>query len=240
MPFSCVRQQCVSANNETIVDDNGQVNENVTDITKNVSNMSIVSSSSSTCTKIQCSSTVTEHMLKCSRCKRSTHYVCTGLPPYQVYLFTRKNYRLYVCSNCVGSLPKEIVENCLENEKNELSFKQIVEDELGRALGENTKVADENKILLQKVKSLDEHQTMRRKHIDDKDKTIKSMLHKNNGNTPERITKSVQTDVNGENYVQVDGRDDISRLDVRTLQLHLESGINDKLAEFAANILDSV
>ena len=115
-----------------------------------------------------------------------------------------------------------------------------MEDELERALGENSKDADEHKILLQKVKSLDEHQIMLRKHIDDKDTTIKSMLHKNNGNTPERITKSVQTDVNGENHVQVDGRNDISRLDVRTLQLHLESGINDKLAEFAANILDSV
>ena len=59
--------------------------------------------------------------------------------------------------------------------------------------GENTKLEDENKMLLSKVKSLEEHQVLLRKHIDDKEKTIKSMMGKNNGNSPvAKKHKSIQ------------------------------------------------
>ena len=78
---------------------------------------------------------------------------------------------------------------------------QLKTEELERCYqGENTKVEKENKILLEKVKSLHEHQEMLRMHIDDKEKTIQSMLCKSNGNTPVVNHKSIQ--VENENTVQ--------------------------------------
>ena len=62
------------------------------DITRNLSNMSIVSLNPSVCTLEHCVLEANMHMLICSKCKRSTHYTCTYLPPYQIYLFTRKRY----------------------------------------------------------------------------------------------------------------------------------------------------
>ena len=40
--------------------------------------------------------------------------LCTKLPAYQVTLFMKKGYRLYVCSLCVGEIDEEILGNCTE------------------------------------------------------------------------------------------------------------------------------
>ena len=48
----------------------------------------------------------------CVRCKRSVHYRCTQLPPYQIQLFLDKQkstHYKYVCPNCV-EVKKEITE----------------------------------------------------------------------------------------------------------------------------------
>ena len=60
------------------------------------------------CTISTCKSAVNEYMLKCEKCSRLTHYSCTRLPNYQLYLFTREKYRLYMCDTCVGVIPSEI------------------------------------------------------------------------------------------------------------------------------------
>ena len=82
------------------------------EITKEFSNLYIASTS---CAH-GCTAKNDDFMLKCSKCKRSTHYRCTFLPPYQIFLFTRKSYRLYVCDMCVGELPDEFVERSRRQE----------------------------------------------------------------------------------------------------------------------------
>ena len=74
------------------------------DITRNLSSLSIRSTSSSDCTQPECILGKSKFMLKCCKCKHLTHYKCTQLPDYQVALFLRKGYRLYVCRTCVGEI----------------------------------------------------------------------------------------------------------------------------------------
>ena len=51
------------------------------------------------------------------------------LPAYQLYLFTRKSYRLYLCDKCItDEIPKEIVERSLETQLN--ARIECLEDEL--------------------------------------------------------------------------------------------------------------
>ena len=38
--------------------------------------------------------------IKCTDCKRSLHYACTGLPAYQLQFFIKKSKRKYTCINC--------------------------------------------------------------------------------------------------------------------------------------------
>ena len=96
------------------------VNRTISTITRNLSNLSIVSPSSSACTLDECLLEKTKFMLQCSKCQRLTHYACTQLPPYQISLFMQKGYRLYVCRTCVGAVDKDILENrLLESEINE-------------------------------------------------------------------------------------------------------------------------
>ena len=39
-----------------------------------------------------------DRKIKCSKCKRSVHFICTNLPMYQQHLFHTKNYRgLHLC-----------------------------------------------------------------------------------------------------------------------------------------------
>ena len=37
--------------------------------------------------------------IKCTDCKRSLHYACTGLPAYQLQFFIKKSKRKYTCIN---------------------------------------------------------------------------------------------------------------------------------------------
>ena len=53
------------------------------------------------CTKLQCTDNENHKKIKCVKCKREVHYVCTNLPLYQLRLFFTKNYRSFVCVNCV-------------------------------------------------------------------------------------------------------------------------------------------
>ena len=61
------------------------VNRTISTITRNLSNLSIVSPSSSACTlDCECLLEKTKFMLQCSKCQRLTHYACTQLPAYQI------------------------------------------------------------------------------------------------------------------------------------------------------------
>ena len=99
----------------TIRDDKyGEVKQKVSDITRELNNMSFKTSS---CTVRGCEIQDNTYMLKCSTCKQLTHYNCTQLPAYQLSLFLTKGYRIYVCNNCVGEISSEIVDNCFQQSK---------------------------------------------------------------------------------------------------------------------------
>ena len=109
-------------------------NEAITnDITRALSSLSIRSTSSSDCTQPECILGKSKFMLKCCKCKH--------LPDYQVALFLRKGYRLYVCRTCVGEievgiskqfLPKENARTTtsIGNQSNYQSDKQTNENDL--------------------------------------------------------------------------------------------------------------
>ena len=56
---------------------------------------------SNQCTESRCIAGDDEKKIVCSKCKRAVHFVCTKLPTYQLKLFYTKNYRGYICVNCV-------------------------------------------------------------------------------------------------------------------------------------------
>ena len=78
-------------------------------ITRNLSKLNLTNSFC--CTREGCTLATTNFMLACSRCKLLTHYGCTQLPPYQISLFMLKGYPIYKCSECVGEVDSDIVDN---------------------------------------------------------------------------------------------------------------------------------
>ena len=84
----------------TTISDEDSEPVQVSELTLHLSNMSIVSPTSttlSTCMSGGCNSETNPHMFTCSKCKQVIHYECTRLPEYQIYLFTIKNYQHYIC-----------------------------------------------------------------------------------------------------------------------------------------------
>ena len=111
-----------------------------------------------------------------TKCNLSLPYECTRLPAYQLYLFTRKNYRLFICDTCIiGEIPCQIIEHSIDNK-------------------ENTSV---NERLREKVKTLEGHQQVLRQHIKDQEKLLNV---DENSSRPRMVEhKSTQSDSDTEN-----------------------------------------
>ena len=132
-------------------------------------------------------------MLLCKECNKSIHYGCTGLPPYQLYKFTQKGYRQYVCEKCTGVVPEEIIGNTQKRTPS----KKVVDEQLKRKLNaakkeltntknllkicidEKTKLKDENTSVLQQLEISKGHQKVLRKTLSDNEETIR-LLQTNN------------------------------------------------------------
>ena len=69
------------------------------------------------CTESFCMDDDDSRTIKCTKCKRAVHYLCTKLPMYQLRLFFTKNYRGYICINCV-KVPDEFQETFKKQEEN--------------------------------------------------------------------------------------------------------------------------
>ena len=61
------------------------------------------------CTQSCCVDGDDDRKIKCSKCKRSVHFICKNLPMYQLRLFHTKNYQGFNCVNCI-ELPDEFRE----------------------------------------------------------------------------------------------------------------------------------
>lgn len=62
-----------------------------------------VTPSKTTCTQ-SCKLETSEHMMQCNRCQGWTHYACTKLPIYQLYLLVHTSRR-YTCETCSNVTP---------------------------------------------------------------------------------------------------------------------------------------
>ena len=58
------------------------------------------------CTESSCIDDDNDKKIKCTKCKRSVHFLCTNLPIYQLQMLFTKNYRGFICVNCV-KVPEE-------------------------------------------------------------------------------------------------------------------------------------
>ena len=67
------------------------------------------SNSKTVCTDTSCIDDDDDKKITCTKCKRSVHFLCTNLPIYQLRLFFTKNYRGFICVNCV-QVPEEFQE----------------------------------------------------------------------------------------------------------------------------------
>ena len=111
---------------------------------------------SSSCSVAECKPDINKHMLKCSNCKRMTHYRCTLLPAYQLYLFTRENYRLYVCDTCVGDIPDDFKGHCLEETReNEILEIQAMEKRIEQSEEYNKMLEDDIEVKVQELERCD-------------------------------------------------------------------------------------
>ena len=127
--------------------------DSTSEITQNLSTLKIASSS---CSVAECKSDINKHMLKCSKCKRMTHYRCTLLPAYQLYLFTRETYRLYVCDTCVGDIPDDFKGHCLEETReNEILEIQAMEKRIEQREEYNKMLENDIEVKVQELERCD-------------------------------------------------------------------------------------
>ena len=79
------------------------------------------------CTPASCIQDNDKFKVECKECKRLVHYRCTRLPLYQLQQFLTKNYRQYICENCIvvhKDLP-ETVNEVTGIGKTERSFAKV-------------------------------------------------------------------------------------------------------------------
>ena len=140
------------------------LSRSVSGITRRLNNLTIVSHSMPDCTYAHCNlgASDSKFMLECKKCSK-LHYSCTQLPPYQIALFMRKDYRLYVCCKCVGDVHEDIQDNCQTSTKT---------DELKQLMVDNNRLKNDIESKCDIIKSTETAQNTLRHLIDDKDEMI--------------------------------------------------------------------
>ena len=133
---------------EADVNNEDRTSNTISGIIHEVKNLAIISPSTSACSVMECEMENFKFMLACPKCRRLTHYRYTKLPAYQVTLFMKKGYRLYVCSLCVGEIDEEILGNCTEQSTEHTSLNMRTKHQL------NVKTSNEE-LLEHKVRYLE-------------------------------------------------------------------------------------
>ena len=93
------------------------INPNKLLLTKSMESLDESNNNNQVCTESFCMDNDDSKTIKCTKCKRAVHYLCTKLPMYQLRLFFTKNYRGYICINCV-KVPDEFQETFKKQEEN--------------------------------------------------------------------------------------------------------------------------
>lgn len=219
-----VMETRISGCESTISNDKSDITK---DITKRLSTLLIAKSM---CKLGGCQIPSNQFMIKCSKCNLLLHYECTRLPAYQLYLFTRKKYRLFICDMCIiGEIPTEILDHsfdCINKEKTK----------------------EENIFLLQRIKSLEEHQELLRQHIKDQDKFTSSKRKVENKSTQSKPSiNDYEERLQKNNEVITDKQREIDQLRDREVQLKNKfkistaekETVNDKLNTEIRNLKEN-
>ena len=61
----------------------------------------------SSCIDNGCTKELDGNVLKWDKCRGITHFYCTGIPTYLLFLFSSKGYKRFRCKKCVGNVPHE-------------------------------------------------------------------------------------------------------------------------------------
>ena len=80
------------------------------------------------CTETKCKEDDDSLRIKCTSCKRTLHYACTGLPAYQLQFFIKKGKRKFSCITCcpgTKELSKSIYEQSKRIKSSTYSNKEI-------------------------------------------------------------------------------------------------------------------
>lgn len=137
------------------------------------------------CTESCCTNTDDDRKIKCAKCKRQVHFVCTNLPIYQLSLFFSKNYRSFICVNCV-EIPKEFRANYNNQEENMINqFKREV-----KACENIIKVQKENEGKL--INGL-----RKMKHQQDEQDSLKQFMENKFDELEKNIKETIAEDVKG-------------------------------------------
>ena len=81
------------------------------------------------CTQNSCVNDEDEYKFQCKLCERFVHYKCTGLPLYQIYHFTIKGYKRFMCINCThvpAYLREAIPNNDRTLQTNEMELQTVI------------------------------------------------------------------------------------------------------------------
>ena len=147
------------------------------------------------CTIDTCTIEMCAQMLECNKCKKLTHYACTGLPAYQVSLFLTKNYRIYTCENCVGQINEDLVLTCLSRDSDNLNRKAEAEklNQENNSLKLSLKSHEEESDKLNNRCKLNEEEIQRLLDENQRLKNENIQLRLSQEDRCQRISKSVQT-----------------------------------------------
>ena len=107
------------------------------------------------CTELLCYAVEQdEQTFQCNTCKRRVHYRCSELPPYQIYQFTTKNYRNFVCKNC--TIIPEHLKNVIPRPPSAVPSKEVSELKKKAKCTqlEVDALAETNRILQAKIREL--------------------------------------------------------------------------------------
>ena len=132
------------------------------------------------CTANGCAMKSNDLMLKCTECKHFTHFECTKLPAYQLFLY-KTSKRRFICESCAGPVPDEFLERA-NQVNNFLNLKELIKslqesltaksEESKSFLEKAREVKHQNTILKQKIKDMEDQQVLVTKKINEQDKYI--------------------------------------------------------------------
>ena len=178
---------CTNLDNEKTVDD-GTGDESVLESTISLSSSQILSTPCGGCGKL---TTKKDRVFECSKCKVLTHYTCSKLPGYFVYLI-KSSTRKYVCAAC-SDPPDEFIKLYDSSPDDEtITTKEVVHDvfqEIKRVADSVAKFDLERMAenLQEKLKILDQ--------VDDKiEKKVKAMEARLVDKLNEKLSESPATE----------------------------------------------